>query len=52
MVPDSAIYQHPVPMPETKPPKIMYYMVAVLLSSKFKADTDPLVSKLAVAIVR
>ena len=51
MVPDSATYQHPVPIPETKPPKMIYYLVSVLCSRMTKIDTDPLVSKLAVAVV-
>ena len=52
IVPLSATYHAPVPIPETKPPKMMYCDVSVLfLSRSIEADAYPLVAKLAVAVV-
>jgi hypothetical protein len=53
MVPLSATYHAPVPMPEINPPKMMYCETLVLLWVRLiRIDTYPLVAKFAVAIVR
>lgn len=53
IVPLSATYQQPVPMPEMKPPKMMYYVELVLSWYRVgEVDAYPLVTELAVAVVR
>lgn len=53
MVPLSATYHAPVPIPEINPPKMMYCETLVLFWVRLvKVDAYPLVAKFAVAIIR
>ena len=53
MVPLSATYHAPVPIPEIQPPKMMYCKMSVLFwPRQIKVDVYPLVAELAVAVIR
>jgi len=52
IVPLSATYHAPVPIPEIKPPKMMYCVMSVLFWSRLtRYNAYPLIAKLAVAVV-